>query len=432
MAPELRPGGDDLSVHPALRNPPVQPPQRRQRRPRRGGRRLRRARLLMVAALGVLVISGIGLVYLGTDRVWNSTAGSFNPGLAPDEAGYRARVTPTPTLLLASIDADGGLAGLAVLALNTGDDGGGSVIVLPVGTTSVPAPSSSVETGREETLHEAYVNRGEEGLHRAVETLLNATMDSMVVADDASWEALLDSVSPLSMTIPDPVGEGWSAGDVEVNADEAGEFLSTLVEGESEVNRVLRQEIFWRTWVDAVAVGGAEAVPGEAGTGLGGFVDSLAGGPLSVLTPSVSPVDGVDEPDGGVQRLAVEADELAAMVSTEIPFPQEPRAGARVRIELLNGTSDAGLLLEASTPLVEAGGQIAITGNANSFGVQDTQILYAEERAREEAELVRDALGVGSIELREGAAPVVPEEDEGERIDVTVVLGADAPGAIRR
>lgn len=388
----------------------------------------------MVGSLAVLVLSGVGLVYLGTDRVWNSTAGSFDPGLAPDEPGYRARVTPTPTLLLASIDAEGALAGLAVLALSTGSEGGGSVMVLPVGTMSVPSPDSSVETGEVETLHEAYVRRGEDGLQGAVETLVNAAMDRMVVADDASWEALLGSVSPLSMTIPDPVGEGWSVGDVEVDASEAGEFLSTLREGESEVNRVLRQEIFWRNWVDAVAAGGAEAVPGEAGTGVGGFVGSLAVGPLSVITPSVSRVDGVHGQEDGVQRLAVEADELAAMVSTEIPFPQEPRAGARVRIELLNGTSDTGLLLEASTPLVEAGGQIAITGNADSFEVQDTQILYTGASNREDAELVRDALGIGSIELRGSAAEVVPEEDEdeGDRIDVTIVLGADAPEAIRR
>jgi hypothetical protein len=118
-------------------------------------------------------------------------------------------------------------------------------------------------------------------------------------------------------------------------------------------------------------------------------------------------------------------------MATAVPYPQEPGVGRRVRIRLLNGTTTEGLAVLAAHPLVKAGGEIAVSGNADSFHEPETRIIYATPRLREKANNLRDALGVGVVEAASSAESEEPA-DEADRIDVTVVLGADAPAVIRR
>jgi hypothetical protein len=93
------------------------------------------------------------------------------------------------------------------------------------------------------------------------------------------------------------------------------------------------------------------------------------------------------------------------------------RAGqqkARTRVIVYDGVGTAGLASEAAQQLIRAGFQVVDSGNAGQFGYEKTIILVYH--APTEAQAVRDALGVGTIQAQ--SAPQ-------EITDMIVILGAD-------
>lgn len=434
--------------------PPPEPseePGARHLRRRSTAGELRRSRQRMVVALGALTVAGVLLTWTGVNQMWSTTAGDYiSPGLSPDDPNYIALVTPSPTLLVVSTDEEGALVGASVVSLHSGDEGG-AVIVLPV-ATSVPAVDSGDSTatdsgesgdaqedggddllpadGGDMTLTDAYDSAGAEGVREGVERILQVAVGDTIEVDGAGWASLLAPVEPLSLVVPDPVGERWPAGPLDLDAGEVGEFLAANTSDDSELVRVARQELFWQTWIPAVAEAGEEAVPGEQEAGLGRFVRGLAEGDVTVTgLPVVSESEGDGDVDG--ERFTVEPDAIAGIVARDVPYPQEPWAGSRIRVKLLNGTTDVDLALRAVGPLVSVQAEIAIMGNAGSFEEPRTRFLYRGESQRQAANALRSALGVGVVE----PDPVTEDPqlvDEGERVDVTVVLGADAAQAIRR
>lgn len=452
----------DPGAAPGTETPPPEPSEESARhlRHRSAVDELRRSRLQMVAALGVLTVAGVLLTWTGVNQMWSTTAGQYiSPGLSPDDPNYVALVTPTPTLLVASADDDGALVGVSVISLHSGDEGG-AVIVLPV-ATGIPALESgeTPATGSGEgddvpldglgdggdgdddllpaddgdmTLADAYDSSGAGGVREGVERILRVALSDTIEVDDAGWTSLLAPVEPLSLVVPDPVGDRWPAGPLDLDAEEVGEFLAANATDDSELVRVARQELLWQTWIPAVVEAGEEAVPGEQDAGLGRFVRGLAAGDATVTgLPVVSESEGEDVPDSDGEQFTVEPEVIADIVARDIPYPQEPWAGSRIRVKLLNGTTDVDMALRAAGPLVRAQAEIAIMGNAGSFEEPRTRFLYRGESQRQAANALRSALGVGVVEPE----PVAEDPhlvDEGERVDVTVVLGADAAQAIRR
>jgi hypothetical protein len=391
-----------------------------------GGRRPRRPssvsgvvlrRRIVAGAMAVLVALGAGLVVVGLDRVRGSTAGTYvDATLQPDEPGYVALVTPTPTLLLLQTDAEGGLAGVALLSLRAEDDGG-SVVLFPVSTQ---APFAEEGT----SLFDVYADAGAETVATQLELMLNIAVGDTVELDADGWGSLVAPVGSVSLVLPAPVGD-FPAGRVDVDADDVGTFLTARDLDESELARVDRQGLFWTEWLPLVGAGGDDALPGESDVGIGRFVRGLAAGESEVEALPVAQVQPSD------RELFEVNDEMAtALIAREVPFPQEPSAGSRVRVRLLNGTAEPDLAALAAAPLVEAGAEIALSGNADSFDEPETRIIYGRSRLRPDANNLRDALGVGVVEQDE--AESVEPADEADRIDVTVVLGADAPEVIRR
>jgi LytR cell envelope-related transcriptional attenuator/cell envelope-related transcriptional attenuator-like protein len=481
--------------------------------------RLRRSRRRLVAGIGVLIALGVGLAVLGWDQVRESTPGQYvDPSLAPDEPGYVALVEPTPTMLVATRDGDGALAGVALMALQ-GDDEGGAVLVMPTairtpvadatrtepstddagtddagsaddsgtgdsgvgdsgvgdtGETTGSGETSSTEEGAaggpggsgdasgdrdlgelgnvvaqddsedaEETatttvaadqgiapedgitLAAAYQDGGVDAVVTQVERLLNVAVQESVELDAAGWSTLVEPVNPLSVTLDDAVLD-WSAGDVDLTAGDVGPFLAARNDEESELARLSRQELFWRAWLPEVEAGGDQAVPGESSVGIGRFVRGLAAGDALVNSLPVEPASDVLEE----QFVAVQA-MMVPLVAQEIPYPQEPTPGSRIKVRLLNGTGEEDLAIHAAAPLVAAGAEISVTGNASSFQEEETRLVYATSRQREAAEALQAALGIGVVEAEQSDEGIPPTE-EGDRIDVTVILGADAPEAIGR
>jgi hypothetical protein len=305
-----------------------------------------------------------------------------------------------------------------LLALRSQDRGGAALLV----PTLTQAPF-----GEEGTTLASVFNDGggdAENVTAQVSFLLNVAIDDTVVLDDAGWASLVEPIGSVSLNLPERVGDR-PAGRTDLAAADVGPFLGALDEGTSELTRLDRQELFWTEWLPRLTAGGEEAIRGETDIGIGRFLRGLAAGTPEIEALPVAEVEWFGE--------LFEADEDLAtpVIAQAVPYPQESTTGSRIRIRLLNGTTVQGLAIEAAQPLVEAGASIALSGNAEAFGETETRFIYSEERLRAKANSLRDALGVGVVEKQ--SSEESPElADEADRIDVTVVLGADAPEALRR
>jgi hypothetical protein len=370
----------------------------------------RRQRRLAVAGLALMVTTGAVLGMVGVAKVRGSTGGRYvDPQLRPGEPGYVALVTPTPTLLVLHNGPDDTLSGVSLLSLHAQDEGG-AVIVMPVTTV---APFADAGT----TVADAYAESGPEGVRTQVEITLNVTIGETVEVDDLRWATLVDPVAPIAVELDRAVGD-WPAGEAEIPADQVGEFLSARVESETELGRLDRQELFWETWLPLIRAGGRNAVPGEVDVGLGRFVRGLAAGDTQVTGLPVSAAFSAEE------MYAPTEDMLPDLVAQAVPYPHEPSRGSRVQAQLLNGTSRPDLTARAATSLVAGGAEIAFVGNAASFAEPTTTFVYPTAKLRDEAEKLRDAFGVGEVVQAPSDDEAPPVDDD--RIDVTVILGADA------
>jgi hypothetical protein len=385
------------------------------RRTRRGWRRrspaqLRRARQLLLAGIGAATVAGVALAVVGLSLVRNSTLGRYEEALVSTDPGYEAYVVPTPTFAVVHRGPDGALAGLALLSLEVGDEGG-TVVVVPPALLADRSPTATA------TLADTYRQDGSDGAVAAMGGVLGTAVSEHVEVDDAHWARLVDPVAPIEVTLDEPVGE-WPAGDVRLDPDDVGPFLAALGSGETDIDRIERQQMFWSAWLDQVGEGGRDAVPGEESTGLGRFVRGIAGGPARALE---LPVQRDDRPSGFYMR--TNDYRLPEVMAQAVPFPTSPELGGRVRIRLLNGTTDASLTADAARFLVMGGSEIVIVGNAPTFDVTETTVSYAGPEREVLAGWVAGLFGLTGTEELPGAD---------EEVDATVVLGEDARDLIRR
>ncbi|HEY8525046.1 MAG TPA: LCP family protein, partial [Acidimicrobiales bacterium] len=383
--------------------------------------RLRRQRARIVAGLAAAAVAGAALALLGLTVVRNSTAGRYvDPPLQPDEPGYQAYVVSTPTLAVLHRTPSGALAGAAVLSLEPNDDGGAVIVVPP--STRMPAAESDEGDGGL-TVAAAYDGGGADAVAGSLSDILGAAIDDAVVVDDARWEALVDPVAPITVTLEERVGD-WPAGDVQLEAAEVGDFLRARGPGETELERVARQARFWAAWLERVGSGGRAAVPGEIDSGLGRFVRGVARRPTPAILP-VTPVGAAGT------TFRPDDDRIAELVADAVPYPLSPAPGRRVRVRLLNGTSDPDLTPAAARQLVEAGAEITIAGNAESFDVDETTLSYRSPDERDDARRLADAFGVGQVQ-RVDDEPAATADARADEIDVTIVLGSDAQDLLGR
>ena len=381
---------------------------------RRAPRNIGRRRAVLLAGIGVLTVAGTALAVVGLSEVRTSTAGRYEETLAPTDPGYQAHVVPTPTMGVLHRAADGTLAGAALLALEPGDEGG-SVIVVPPATIVSGADSTI-------TVADVYRDEGAEAAADALGSAVAVGVAEHVELDDAQWSQLVGPVGQVEIALDAAVGE-WAAGPVTLDAAEIGPFLAARAAGETDLDRVVRQELFWNAWLSLVGEEGEAALPGEVGTGLGRFVLGVArgGGSAAEL-----PVRRDESGDAVLFRTDVER--LGEFVSLTVPYPVAGAPGGRVRVRLLNGTDDPDVSVVAARALVASGAQISIVGNATSFDVAETSLVYFGEDRAPLAEWLQTNLGGGRVEeTPNGQDGQVSSDDE---IDVTVILGEDAEDLI--
>jgi len=249
------------------------------------------------------------------------------------------------------------------------------------------------------------------------------------VVDDTRWASLVAPVAPVTVDLETPVGL-WQPGEVALQGDEVGAFLAARAPGESELDRLSRQAAFWSAWLAGVEAGDSDAVPGEIDSGIGRFVRGVA----EESSTSVLPVTPVGSGGGTAATFLPDEDRIAELTTEAVPYPLSPAPGRRVRVRLLNGTTDDDLTLAAARQLVEAGAEITIAGNADSFRVAETTLTYTSPDERDEARRLADAFGVGTVEEADQAPSSTggTADEAGAEIDVTIVLGWDARDLIGR
>ena len=91
-----------------------------------------------------------------------------------------------------------------------------------------------------------------------------------------------------------------------------------------------------------------------------------------------------------------------------------PSADDRILVEVLNGTEQQGLARLGTRKLRRQGLDVVFFGNSDKTA--DSTLVFARRGTRNAAERVREALGIGTVEV---------QTDTLRWVDVTVILGRD-------
>jgi hypothetical protein len=398
----------------ALSSPEPQVPVARPRRVTAGRPPVSKFRSAAFAtALVVLVGAVPTLGWVGLTLIRDSKAGTLITRVSdPRAPGYEALVDSTPTALIIQKDSRGGLVSLAFLALGS-SDGGGSLMFLPI-NTAVEKPAYGVD--RYVT---AYRSQGERSLVGQVGNTLRVGLDEVVDVNDAKWAALTAKSAPVRFDNPDTVSAGafrFPAGRVALLPRQVGPYLSAINAGESDLNRLNRQQLFWQAWLKAIGPSPREdVIPGETKSGIGFFVRTLAAGPVRAEPLPVNP-NGVPLFTGG-QLFRPLKGQIRKDIAEMVPYPTAPKPGTRVAVRLLNGADPDPIPRSIVQRLVSGGATIDVVGNDSRFDRAKTVIQYRDPSARSRAMRMRIALG--------GRGRLVLNVRGSDAVDVTIVLGRD-------
>jgi hypothetical protein len=325
----------------------------------------------------------------------------------PTKPGYVATVAATPLLLVVHGDGEN-LYGAVVMALGDDDTGGAAVFL---------SPDTVVRPGERGRLDEIYEDFGVDsisgdGLRSALSTLVGADIDTPVIIDATSLEPLIEPVAPLRFEIAEAVKVRGktvlAAGEAEITtADDIAAATETLGSGENAADRLGRQTAFWSAWIRAVQANPEGAFPsGGADTPLARFLRGFAAQPTLTVPLQTVPFGGATVAD---------TEWLASVLPDIVPYPRQE--GVRLNVAVRNGVAGDLELSEAmERRLVAAGAQIASRGNADSFGVTNTSVVYHDPALEDRANDLAEAIGATDVRY---------EEKVDSEIQVTVTIGAD-------
>lgn len=359
---------------------------------------------LLVAAVPVLVWRGYGIVL-------ESNKGTVvRVERQPDEPGWEAVVEPTPTLLLAHVDADGKLAAAVVLA-QTGDTESGMLLIPP--TTALTSPE---DPSRFLTAEGAYGTNGISELADYVGATLNAALGETQVLESAQLVDLLGPAGSLTIDNDEAIsaanGQRFPKGRLVLAPKDVPVYLSSRNGKTDDLERMKRYRKVFAAWLDKIATSSDPGiVPGEAESGLGAFLRKLARTQVAI-----EPIPAEAATYQGATFYAPIRDQLDRVVVKLIPFAVGSPPGARPRVRVLDGTGQLDHGLGAVSLLVYGGAEVSTVGNAARFDYATTQIIYYDDSARDTADKLREVLGVGEV---------VKSEQQGEVVDLTVILGTD-------
>ena len=370
---------------------------------------------------GLVAIAGAVVFLLwidGTKAVLDTTVGElFAPVTDPEAPSFIAFAEPTPTLLVAHTDADDALIGVTLLARTARDNGGTLVVFSPDMLVELPS-------GQVGILKQVYAADGAEGLERLLGEFMGFgfTDDPMVLNTDRLAE-FLRLVEPIPVVLQDPLVTVADDGSIEIvvaagGREFDGDTLASVFawRNGSEVDAVRfnRQLAIWEAWLGEVAVAEdliAATLPFDEK--LPPFLRSLGTGTADLELVPMSPANF--DPKNPLYVLIKDLESWPADKAREmVPLPIAHTPGARPTVTLLDGIGDASNRDERMLPIVvEAGAEIRIIGNADTFDVLETTVAYHLPEDEATGRALADALGVELVFVDLPAEPV----------DLTVTIG---------
>jgi anionic cell wall polymer biosynthesis LytR-Cps2A-Psr (LCP) family protein len=366
----------------------------------------------LVASIPVLGYIGYGLISDSKDGTFSGTQ------LTATDPGYEAPVDPSPTAVAIQYDDEHVPNGVTFMSL-AGGDGGGSVIFVPL-DTKVTNPAYGVDTLRRS--YDVVADRpalARARLASQVGRLLNVGVDEIIDLDNAGWEQLVAPVAPLTIDNPDQVDLGYGqvipTGETSLTAGQTGPYLAKSLDGESDLNRMNRQEAVWSAWLKQLAASGkAKSVPGESTAGISKFAQQLAKGPVTFDTLPVN-VDTEVPPTFTIDEAAVNQ-----LITDTVAAPTAAVPGSRFTVRLLNGVSADAIPGDIVRQVVGRGGAVTVLGNGPKFGTEETMVVYGNPAKKDLATLVAKSLGAtGQVRL---------DREAPDTVDLTIVLGKDVLG----
>ena len=390
---------------------------RRRRREATRARHLGRRRAIGFGAVVVGLLGAlVALVAFGY-RSLSSVGDEPSPLQATGTSVVADPPPPPLRALVVHQGGDGSVVGVTVAVVDE-DGAGGNVVLVPVGSM-VEVASFGLSP-----LRDAFDLGDLPLLRQAVENLFGFVFDEVALLAPVDLVDLVVSVAGtggLRVELEQPVEVVTAAGRVETlfpagDVDVAPEAVPALIEQRgsgTDLDRLVRHQAFWEALLGAVTAEPSSPVPSVgAAAGLGDVLRALAAGdvrydilPVEVLATGTGPSD-----DLYAVRDA-ELDSLVADITGDGAADDE-----RVRVQVLNGTGVPGLAQEVQPLLVPAGAVVSLTGNADSFEYETSQVVFYRDEDLGAAREIRRALGVGEV-----VRSLVPLDV----VDVTVVVGAD-------
>ena len=399
------PGATEASAagEPPDDGPEVDPPA--------AGRR-RGAPVALYVAMAVLVLAVPVLAWYGARVLRNSRNGTLLVGTSnANSPGYEALVDPTPTALVVQLDAKGKPSSLTMLSLSGAGQKGGAVVFIPLDLT-LKKPTLGIGV-----LRQTFNFGGVRSLSGATRRELNLGFSDVITVTPATLAAQVAPVAPLTITNPDrvvsPSGKVFDSGQVQLSAADVPQYLNAVAPGETDLNRLSRQQLVWQAWLSAVhASKRTDVVPGEAKAGLGHYVRGLAAGTFDVATLPVDPSAGA----GGVTLYTATPGLSQLLLTNAVPFPVSGGLVQRATVRVLNGAAPGPIPQSVLQRIVYAGGQISVIGNYKHFGVRRTSIEYSQ---------VGSANAATRIAKQLHSPRGVLQPNVGDSVNITVILGSD-------
>ncbi|MGH2711165.1 MAG: LCP family protein [Actinomycetota bacterium] len=238
------------------------------------------------------------------------------------------------------------------------------------------------------TLAEAAATGDRELVEVALENLIGAPVDSIVLAPLSSIDQVIDDLGGVEVRDEAMTGAG------------VGDYLSDIPQDAA----VDLPFLHWQDVLEAII----EVAPGSPGAlpdPIGGF---LAEEPDSFRALPVIDVGG------GLLRPDQEG--VAKLVSEHFIRV----AADAVRLVVLNGVGTPGIGEEVARILVPRGFRLVSSGNANTFDLEVTQIIASSKGDIDAAERAKELLEAGEVSVGNQPAGLA---------DVTVVVGRDFGGS---
>lgn len=361
---------------------------RREERHRSGRRTLVRVTAIVVLAALVAALGWV-IVDLARDQ------GGSTETPADDESSSATDAEPAGLLIMR--DADGSVYAVTIFV-----PASAAIIHVPP-TTVLEVPSLGLAT-----LAEAGVAGDDALLAHSLENALGLPFDEVVSLDRDGLASLLAPVEPLEVEVPSAVEDRTGTGRIEVlvpagtlaiSGDDVERLLTVLGRG-TPLDRLVRHQAFWTALLArpeaAPPLAAAQALAGEA------------------VQQRILPVEAIAGAVDDAGLYAISEEELGPFLARHVP--DAPPPADRLRVQVLNGVGVPGVAQRVQPVLLEAGGRLVLSGNADRFDHDVTQIVYYHDDRLTDARALREALGVGEV---------VKSRTRIDVVDVTVVIGAD-------